>query len=133
MNLFSFILLCVLGITGLPVIPHARNVLIALYNKTLEEVKVRLKSGKVPLIGLALAVLLYYSPNCSLYSQVLPEKNHYRKAVESITKFRLAVVMENECVSAKNVLFFVPCDTRLHSQLWRLQAFCVSIVDILTS
>ncbi|CAA2986813.1 probable NADH dehydrogenase [ubiquinone] 1 alpha subcomplex subunit 5, mitochondrial [Olea europaea subsp. europaea] len=54
------------GIVGLDVVPNAREVLIGLYTKTLEEIK------------------------------VVPEDEGYRKAVESFTRHRLKVCQEEE-------------------------------------
>ncbi|CAI9762440.1 unnamed protein product [Fraxinus pennsylvanica] len=54
------------GIVGLDVVPNAREVLIGLYSKTLEEIK------------------------------VVPEDEGYRKAVESFTRHRLKVCQEEE-------------------------------------
>ncbi|KAJ2159517.1 hypothetical protein GGF46_002973 [Coemansia sp. RSA 552] len=55
------------GIVGLSVNPAARNQLIGLYQKTLEELKAK-----------------------------IPEKAVYRQSVEAITQHRLKVVEENE-------------------------------------
>ncbi|KAH0690196.1 hypothetical protein KY289_017554 [Solanum tuberosum] len=52
------------GIVGLDVVPNAREVLINLYRKTLEEIK------------------------------AVPEDEGYRKAVESFTRHRLSVCQE---------------------------------------
>lgn len=54
------------GIVGLDVVPNAREVLISLYTKTLNEIK------------------------------AVPEDEGYRKAVESFTKHRLQVCKEEE-------------------------------------
>lgn len=54
------------GIVGLDVVPNAREVLIGLYTKTLEEIK------------------------------AVPEDEGYRKAVESFTRHRLNVCQEEE-------------------------------------
>ncbi|CAN1264403.1 Probable NADH dehydrogenase [ubiquinone] 1 alpha subcomplex subunit 5, mitochondrial [Linum perenne] len=54
------------GIVGLDVVPNARQVLISLYNKTLNEI------------------------------QAVPADEGYRKAVESFTKHRLKVCQEEE-------------------------------------
>lgn len=54
------------GIVGLEVVPNARDVLIGLYNKTLNEI------------------------------QRVPEDEGYRKAVESFTRHRLKVCQEEE-------------------------------------
>ncbi|MCD7467991.1 hypothetical protein HAX54_005756 [Datura stramonium] len=54
------------GIVGLDVVPNAREVLINLYRKTLEEIK------------------------------AVPEDEGYRKAVESFTRHRLSVCQEEE-------------------------------------
>jgi NADH dehydrogenase (ubiquinone) 1 alpha subcomplex subunit 5 len=54
------------GITGLPVVPNAREVLIGLYNKTLDVV------------------------------QIIPETAQYRKTVEEISRQRLKVVEESK-------------------------------------
>ncbi|KAL5727177.1 hypothetical protein ACHQM5_000401 [Ranunculus cassubicifolius] len=54
------------GIVGLEVVPNAREVLISLYNKTLKEI------------------------------QAVPEDEGYRKAVESFTKQRLQVCVEEK-------------------------------------
>lgn len=54
------------GIVGLDVVPNAREVLIGLYSKTLEEIK------------------------------AVPEDEGYRKAVESFTRHRLKVCQEEE-------------------------------------
>lgn len=54
------------GIVGLDVVPNAREVLIGLYSKTLEEIK------------------------------AVPEDEGYRKAVESFTRHRLTVCQEEE-------------------------------------
>ncbi|KAI3471173.1 hypothetical protein Pfo_027836 [Paulownia fortunei] len=54
------------GIVGLDVVPNAREVLIGLYTKTLEEIK------------------------------AVPEDEGYRKAVESFTRHRLKVCREEE-------------------------------------
>lgn len=54
------------GITGLDVVPNAREVLINLYNKTLKEI------------------------------QAVPPDEGYRKAVESFTRQRLKVCQEEE-------------------------------------
>ncbi|EPS60061.1 hypothetical protein M569_14744 [Genlisea aurea] len=54
------------GIVGLEVVPNAREVLIGLYTKTLDEIK------------------------------AVPEDEGYRKAVESFTKHRLKVCQEEE-------------------------------------
>ncbi|TYZ63125.1 hypothetical protein PybrP1_008208 [[Pythium] brassicae (nom. inval.)] len=58
------------GIVGLPVNPNARQDLIKLYQKTLQEVK------------------------------VLPEDAVYRDSVERITNYRLKVVLDNDDESA---------------------------------
>uniref|UniRef100_K3WST9 NADH dehydrogenase [ubiquinone] 1 alpha subcomplex subunit 5 n=1 Tax=Globisporangium ultimum (strain ATCC 200006 / CBS 805.95 / DAOM BR144) TaxID=431595 RepID=K3WST9_GLOUD len=54
------------GIVGLPVNPNARQDLIKIYQKTLQEIK------------------------------VLPENTVYRDSVERITNYRLKVTLENE-------------------------------------
>lgn len=54
------------GIVGLEVVPNAREVLISLYSKTLDDI------------------------------QSVPEDEGYRKAVESFTKHRLKVCQEEE-------------------------------------
>lgn len=54
------------GIVGLDVVPNAREVLIGLYNRTLDEIK------------------------------AVPEDEGYRKAVESFTRHRLKVCREEE-------------------------------------
>ncbi|CAH9114852.1 unnamed protein product [Cuscuta epithymum] len=54
------------GIVGLEVVPNAREVLINLYRKTLDEIK------------------------------AVPEDEGYRKAVESFTRHRLSVCLEEE-------------------------------------
>lgn len=54
------------GIVGLDVVPNAREVLINLYRKTLEEIK------------------------------AVPEDEGYRKAVETFTRHRLSVCQEEE-------------------------------------
>ncbi|KAL3683186.1 hypothetical protein R1sor_001208 [Riccia sorocarpa] len=54
------------GIVGLPVVPNARDVLIGLYQKTLEAVK------------------------------PIPESAQYRKTVEEITRHRLAICNEED-------------------------------------
>lgn len=54
------------GIVGLDVVPNAREVLIGLYTKTLDEIK------------------------------AVPEDEGYRKAVESFTRHRLNVCQEEE-------------------------------------
>jgi len=55
------------GLTGIPVVHNAREVLISLYERTLQETRFSLP------------------PTCE-----------YRKGVEKITKFRLKTVRENE-------------------------------------
>ncbi|KAG1338812.1 putative NADH dehydrogenase [ubiquinone] 1 alpha subcomplex subunit 5 [Cocos nucifera] len=54
------------GIVGLEVVPNAREVLISLYGRTLKEI------------------------------QAVPENEGYRKAVESFTRHRLQVCLEEE-------------------------------------
>ncbi|CEO95293.1 NADH dehydrogenase [ubiquinone] 1 alpha subcomplex subunit 5 [Plasmodiophora brassicae] len=54
------------NVTGVPVVPNAREVLLGLYARTLEDVK------------------------------VIPEHAGYRQSVESFTKFRMQVCQENE-------------------------------------
>lgn len=58
------------GIVGLDVVPNAREVLMALYARTLEEIK------------------------------IIPEGVPYREQVEKFTKYRLKVVQDNEDVRA---------------------------------
>lgn len=79
------------GIVGLPVDPRARETLVDLYMRTLQELKVRvprpqLASGASPLARGVARV------------QQIPEDAFYRKSVESFTNFRLKTVQENEDV-----------------------------------
>ena len=85
------------GLVGLNVNPNARQDLIQIYRRTLEEVKVRfvpiapyLYQHLYPLPPLLLLLLLQILP---------PEAKNYRNAVEQITNFRLNVVEKNEDVS----------------------------------
>ncbi|KAI9917920.1 hypothetical protein PsorP6_013022 [Peronosclerospora sorghi] len=64
------------GLVGLKVNPSARQDLIKIYRRTLEEVKI-----------------------------LPPEAKNYRNAVEKITKFRLNVVETNEDVSERRKMF----------------------------
>uniref|UniRef100_M4C102 Uncharacterized protein n=1 Tax=Hyaloperonospora arabidopsidis (strain Emoy2) TaxID=559515 RepID=M4C102_HYAAE len=82
------------GLVGLNVNPNARQDLIQIYRRTLEEVKVRfvpiapcLYQHLYPLPPLLLLLLLQILP---------PEAKNYRNAVEQITNFRLNVVEKNE-------------------------------------
>ena len=68
------------GLVGVPVIPNARSVLIELYDKTLENVKV----------GRRL--------ECAANFQKIPANTEYRKNVEAFTKYRKNVVEQNEDV-----------------------------------
>src|SRR5262249_35799339 len=58
------------GLTGLAVVPNAREVLVALYNKTLKE-----------------------------FETQLPEGGPYRAVMENLTRERLKVVEENESIA----------------------------------
>ena len=79
------------GLVGLKVNPHARQDLIKMYRRTLEEVKVRQLSKRTdPQRRVA-------SCRTRFYVQILPpEAVNYRTAVEQITKYRLHVVETNE-------------------------------------
>ncbi|RLN95382.1 hypothetical protein BBJ28_00014048 [Nothophytophthora sp. Chile5] len=84
------------GVVGLPVNPNARQDLIKLYRKTLQEVKVRLARAQPAGMRRATVALMWM---LWLIVQVLPvEAANYRGAVEQITNFRLKVVETNEDV-----------------------------------
>lgn len=106
------------GLVGLAVVPNAREVLVRLYEKTLNDVKVRRysMSSMPPSSSLELlAHLSFFLPwaRCSAIPishianwnairaglQIIPETAEYRKAVEKFTNYRLDVVKQNEDVS----------------------------------
>lgn len=81
------------GLVGIDVVPDARAVLIMLYERTLQEIKVI--GGLMPAELAAIQTL-----TCRLnVMQVIPEHAEYRKVVEAFTNKRLAAVKKHEDVS----------------------------------
>lgn len=79
------------GIVGLPLDPRARETLIELYTRTLQELKVGRTAGCAASCASARA-------RGAARAQQIPEDAFYRKSVESFTSFRLKTVQENEDV-----------------------------------
>jgi hypothetical protein len=113
------------GLVGLDVVPNAREVLTKLYQKTLNDIKVR------PSVVAGASWVLYevvvrqpcaadYAPRtpadtsltsplamtgaCCPLLQIIPETAAYRQDVEQFTKFRMQVVKDNEDVRTRRTL-----------------------------
>lgn len=93
------------GIVGLDVVPNAREVLIKLYEKTLNDIKVcvhqcmrrmRCRQRRPTTGG---SVHEHSRALRSRNLQIIPETAEYRKVVEKFTNYRLDVVKKTDDVS----------------------------------
>ena len=98
------------GLTGLNVVPNAREVLIKLYEKTLRDIQVSFVTGYALPVALLAPAANNKQHNAgvirgpcvlALSLQVIPPTVAYRLAVEAFTTFRLGVVRDNADVSVR--------------------------------